>query len=753
MNLGEATGLLIVSGEAVEWGAFEASDLSVWPVLPAGTRYLLLARDGNVLGGPADELRIGLDSGSVGVPPIGEIAAIDDRLVLTRFAAGPDGESLLLAQTVEQEDAVALPAEQYAPAEAPVIENLSAPSDGEPPAPQAQEWPDELQLPDEAARRSLSSLFDRLVGDTELYAGLDEPAPPSPPGTAPENADAAPSAPEDSPTYKITGRGFEPAQDALALGDDAAPRDPEAIERVSRYNFEELSRILNDRVGADDSRNARAAPASTSGNDALVRASGATQPEGQLVSLAGETFILNRLPIGILVFRDQQVLFANRAVIEMTGHASVEELRAAGLASIFPGAGVGEEAGPITHLIQRSGMLVPVSARLQSISWQGRPALMLSASANEARTGHEAAVRAFAELFAECRQEGFIAADRSGAITHLSGRARLQLGSPDEQLAGKPISVLIDPEQDRELKVFLERPARIAETARPYLQLRLQGGSNMVLFAQGQAGIVTGYFGLLHRTDPAAPLAAAADIEPAVLARLSRGLRRPLNTIIGFADLIRTAAFGEVGNERYLEYARDIKTAGEEIAVLIDELDDFSRLREGRYTTRPMDIELAPLLESCILRVRAQAGAARVLVRTAISEKLPRIHADRASLGQAVLNLLASAIDQTPAGGSVVLSAQAEEDGSILVNVRDSAAAAMDPGERFVVFRDGVGREGQALAPVRSSVGLALTRSLLAVNAFSLSVDPVGEAGTLFSLVIPAGNVERTRAGAEPSPA
>ena len=54
---------------------------------------------------------------------------------------------------------------------------------------------------------------------------------------------------------------------------------------------------------------------------------------------------------------------------------------------------------------------------------------------------------------------------------------------------------------------------------------------------------------------------------------------------------------------------------------------------------------------------------ARVLVRSSISEQLPRVRADRSSLGQALLNLLASAIDQTPIGGSVILSAQAEEDG------------------------------------------------------------------------------------------
>ena len=91
--------------------------------------------------------------------------------------------------------------------------------------------------------------------------------------------------------------------------------------------------------------------------------------------------------------------------------------------------------------------------------------------------------------------------------------------------------------------------------------------------------------------------------------RLSRGIRRPLNTIIGFADLIRSSAFGADQNQRYVEYARDIRTAGLEIAVLVDELDDFSRLRDGRYAPRPADVDLAALLESCMVRIKSQMSA------------------------------------------------------------------------------------------------------------------------------------------------
>jgi len=523
----------------------------------------------------------------------------------------------------------------------------------------------------------------------------------------------------------------------VTRGDATPPPDAERVERVSRYNFDELSRILTDRVGDPAQQQREPLPS----QPAPVPAT-----SGALINLGGETLVLNRLPLGILVFRDQQVLFANRAITEMVGYDSVEQLRNAGLASVFPATGPdGQEAGPVNHLVQRDGTLVPVTARLQSMSWQGRPALMLSASTTEVRTGHEAAVRAFAEGLADMRGDGFFEANRAGTLTAINGRAGKALGVDEGVLTGKPLANVIVPADLPSLREFLERPARFAETARPCITLRGVGrGADIMIFAQGQAGVLTGYFGFVNARAPAAPLQiSAGDSDPALLARVSRGVRRPLNTIIGFSDLIRSSSSGALDSERYETYAQDITTAGHEIAALVDELDDYTRLRDGRYMPQRASIDLTGLLESCVVRIRHQAASSRVIVRNAISEFLPRVTADRASLAQAVLNLLASAIDQTPAGGAVVISAQREDDGGIAIHVRDSSTNPVDMAERFVVFRDGVGRDGQMLAPVRSSVGLALTRSLLAVNAFSLSVDPAGNHGMLFSLVIPADLVDR----------
>ena len=517
--------------------------------------------------------------------------------------------------------------------------------------------------------------------------------------------------------------------------------DAQTLERVSRYNFDELSRLLNDRIGGGEGSGKTSIEALIAADEgpAAAPANGG----GALINLGGETLVLNRLPLGILVFRDQQVLFANRAITEMIGYPSVEALRAAGLAAIFPAAGPETpEAGPVNHLVTRDGTMVPVTARLQSISWQGRPALMLSASSTEVRTGHEGAVQAFAALLAEARHDGYIETSRTGMISAASASARMLLASRGGALVGRSLATLIRPEALPALKRFLERPARFAETSRPWVALPgAAHGVELTLFTQGQAGIVSGYFGLVRETGTALASPDASSANSALLARLSRGISGPLNAILGFADLLGGAATDAADANRLPEYADDIRIAGHEIQVLIDELDHYVRLTGGRYVTRPAEIDLLGLLESSIVRVRSQAARGRVLVRSGISEALPPVRADRASLGESILNLLGSAVDQTRPGGSVVIAAQREDDGALSVSIRDNAANDLEASERFVVFRDGVAPDGSAQAPVRSSVGLALTRALLAVNGFELAVETVGSGGTLFSVRIPAGSV------------
>ncbi|HEY8593802.1 MAG TPA: PAS domain-containing protein [Devosiaceae bacterium] len=773
LDIEGAPALLMVAQEPVAPEVLAVSDRSPplpLVVLPLGSSALLTGNQGNAVSWsenwPADLADALADADWTGKDGR-DAARIDSKsghYVVQRFAAGAPGAWLHVANSLE------LP---------------TSPPDIEAVAPDAPEGPTEAEpepTPKEPDRK-LTSLFDRLAVNEELFlplgpaddvgpeAGTEAPAAEkaSPEGEEAPQAEQDKERPElgepvrveaapQHQLWKISARHvLPPAEVAGSSAPEAphtageAPQDQGIADherhpdRSSRYNFEELARILADRVGGEPPAATpdTARPADTAGEPRPAR-------DRRLVALGDETLVLNRIPLGILVFRDQQVLFLNRAMAELTGYQT-GELREVGLAAIF-----GDDteptldAGPVTHLIRQDGARVPVNARLQMVSWQGRPALMLSASSRTSAEGTEAAVRSFAELAAQRMAQGFISASRAGIVETVSAKAAELLGDAPEALVGRPFAALVAPSDNPALKAFLERPARFAETQRPAITLTgARAHLEITLFAQGNAGKVSGYFGLvdLHPGHGEKPEDEASGQtreagDPALLGRVSRGIRRPLNTIIGFSELIRSAAFGPIENHRYVEYARDIKSAGVEIAELVDELEQYARLSDVRYAPRPGDVDLASLLDDCVGRVRSQAGIARVLVRSAISERLPAIRADAGSLGQAIRNLLASAIGQTRQGGKVVLSAQPEPDGSVSVHVRDSAAPG-ELAERFVVFREVASGTDAPPRPAASSVGLTLTRSLIAANGCKLTFDPTGGVGTLMTVTIPAELVVR----------
>lgn len=569
-------------------------------------------------------------------------------------------------------------------------------------------------------------------------------------------------APEDSAQtagslWRVVARTITPlpepeTEDATGNAAQIVDR-PDAMSDVdaqTQSSFAELSRILIGQMALDEASAGAPTPGKAEEDEDEIL----PEPGGDVVTLGDESLILNRLPLGLLVFRDQDILFANRAMSDLIGYKDSAQLRAAGLGAIFPEDEADDPVGAITHLVTAKGGNVPVTARLQSINWRGRSALLLSAQQRSTPGSGESLVRAFAETLAKAEGYGFFTADRAGILTSVSDGAARLLDRSVPLLTGRPLYGLAALGEGAKLRQFLEAPARFAGEPRPLV--RLEGarvGTEVMVFAEGSAGIVMGYFGLVKPQNAVAGARAEPQgIDAALLSRVSRGIRRPLNSIVGFADLIRTGAFGPIDNNRYVDYAGNIKSAGLDIAELVDELEDYARLSDTSFAPSSADVDLHDLLAQCVGRIRAHAGAERVLVRSAISTQLPMIRADATTLGQAVLNLLASAIAETPRGGQVVLSANRTHDGGVEVHVRDSADTGAPIEDRLVVFREGRDRSGKVRQPERSSVGLALTRSLLAVNGGSLSFDATGGPGTLMRLVLPADLVTEKPLAPMPEP-
>jgi signal transduction histidine kinase len=171
-------------------------------------------------------------------------------------------------------------------------------------------------------------------------------------------------------------------------------------------------------------------------------AASGTAPAGTAVAEAPgpgiDPSLLDRLPIGVLVYRHDALLYANRHFLALTGHETLDALVAAGgLSTLFvePGAGVPAESGGAQSLsiMTRRGDTLPVDGRLFTAPWNGASALVLvltnGPAAERRRTAELALAAAESELRDAKRETQKAAAAKAEFLAKVSHEIRTPLNS------------------------------------------------------------------------------------------------------------------------------------------------------------------------------------------------------------------------------------------------------------------------------------------------------------------------------------
>src|SRR4029079_1985288 len=140
------------------------------------------------------------------------------------------------------------------------------------------------------------------------------------------------------------------------------------------------------------------------------------------------------------------------------------------------------------------------------------------------------------------------------------------------------------------------------------------------------------------------------------LAKVSHEVRTPLNSILGFTELMLEERLGAIGNARYKGYVEDIHQSGLYALSLLNDLLDISKMEAGKFELDFTSVELPELVEICVNSLQPLAKRERILLRTSVAANLPAVLADRRRLKQILLNLLSNAIKFTKAGGQVIVS-------------------------------------------------------------------------------------------------
>jgi signal transduction histidine kinase len=230
--------------------------------------------------------------------------------------------------------------------------------------------------------------------------------------------------------------------------------------------------------------------------------------------------------------------------------------------------------------------------------------------------------------------------------------------------------------------------------------------------------------------------AAAAARRLDFLAKVSHEVRTPLNSILGFTELMLEERLGAIGNARYKSYVEDIHQSGLYALSLLNDLLDISKIDAGKFDLDFTAVDLAELIETCVGSLQPLAKRERILLRTSLAFNLPAVIADRRRLKQILLNLLSNAIKFTNAGGQVIVSARLIDGGDLRLRVHDTGvgmteeeiAAAMQPFQQLDT------------APRRQSgtgLGLPVTKALVDANRARLTIASERGVGTSADVIFP----------------
>jgi PAS domain S-box-containing protein len=603
------------------------------------------------------------------------------------------------------------------------------------------------------------------------------------------------SVPADEETSPQTDldKSVEPPKNVVPFRPVGEPRSP-ALTPVENNAFNELARQLAERLERDDD-SPPAVPAVPPPAEAAVEPPPAPaelqrepmvddgpewlqRPEPPARGDSGrDRALLDLVPTGVLIYRLDRLLYANPAFLQRMGYPTLHALeQAGGLDALYVEAGVSSasstsEAGtPVTIATTPPSAEheETTQARLFTISWDGDSALALMLAPTpaavaappplpappvpespEPAVGHAEAEDLAAIL--DTTAEGIVMFDAKGNIYACNRSAEALFGYDGADFVERNLIDLFAPESQRMVAEYLDSVtgtgvASLLDPGRDVLGRVAKGGIIPLSMTMGRTRTDGPNFFAVFRDlsqtrkgenelQQARRLAErAAGAKADMLARISHEVRTPLNAIIGFAEVMIAERFGALGNERYVEYLKDIRASGERVIAIINDLTELSRIETGKLDLAFTNQNLNELVEACVSVMQPQANRERIIIRTSLAHALPAVIADSRTLRQIAMNLIGTSIHLANAGGQVIVSTAFSDMGEVVLRVRDTGhglndnevAAALEP------FRTPPPSDQ---ASDSSGVSLSLTKALVEANRAQFHIKTGGHPGTLIEVV------------------
>ena len=221
------------------------------------------------------------------------------------------------------------------------------------------------------------------------------------------------------------------------------------------------------------------------------------------------------------------------------------------------------------------------------------------------------------------------------------------------------------------------------------------------------------------------------------LANMSHEIRTPLNAIIGFSDILVNQAFGPLGNEKYSEYAADIRYSGDHLLKIVNDILDLSKIEANQYELRFDYADLAKQVDAAVRILGEQIHEAGLTLSVNVAPDLPEMKVDSTAVMRMLINLLSNAMKFTESGGAVTVDACRAAGGELCISVSDTGVGIPEQDidrvfQPFAQVATAMARDHQG-----TGLGLAITKWLIEQHGGRIEIESVLGEGTRVVLVFP----------------
>ncbi len=209
-------------------------------------------------------------------------------------------------------------------------------------------------------------------------------------------------------------------------------------------------------------------------------------------------------------------------------------------------------------------------------------------------------------------------------------------------------------------------------------------------------------------------------------------LRTPLTTIEGYMEGLIDGVL-PANEATYQEVHRE----ADRLKRLVNDLQELSRVEAKAYELRPQPVSIAALIETLVKRLEMQFADKGVALEIDLPDDLPQVNVDEDRIGQVLLNLTGNALQYTPEGGQVTLSAGVIENG-VQISVADTGSGIPVEHLPHIFTRFYRVDKSRSRAWGGSGIGLTIAKHLVEAHGGSIWVTSEGAGmGSTFTFSLP----------------